>query len=119
MLKFLIRVNNSKWPTNVMGRIVDSNMRELDLQECELADSDYKEIMQTCTSLKSLSLGNTTDAMVKDLVAGNSTLKSLSFLATRQFSKRGVKLIVDSFAPKLRVLEIQHSEKLNDRNLET
>lgn len=65
MLDFVIRTKNGRVPRNLLDRLLDPNLAELDLLSCELSDADHQQILSTCTRLKSLTLGSTTDVIIK------------------------------------------------------
>jgi hypothetical protein len=65
MLDFLIRINNGRLPRAVLDRLLDEQLEELDLISCEFNEADYHQLATTCTKLRRLTLGATTDGIVK------------------------------------------------------
>jgi len=117
MLDFLIRVNNGKWPQQVMGSLLDRNLHELDLAKCEFEDAAYRHLATTCVRLRALTLGPTTDAMVKELVMHNPNLEQLGLTASKQFTNKSVKLIAEHCS-RLQVLRLKNSERISDKTIE-
>lgn len=105
MLDFLIRVNNGKWQRPLMSRLLDKNLQELDLVSCEFDPEDYHHLITTCTNLPSLSLGATTDAMIKELITHNPGIEQLSVYASKNLTNKGVKMIAE-YCSKLQVCNL-------------
>eukprot|EP01087_Luapelamoeba_hula_P019133 TRINITY_DN6297_c0_g1_i3.p1 TRINITY_DN6297_c0_g1~~TRINITY_DN6297_c0_g1_i3.p1 ORF type:complete len:863 (+),score=103.72 TRINITY_DN6297_c0_g1_i3:290-2878(+) len=117
MLDFLIRVNNGRISRNMLDMLLDDRMTELDLVSCEFNEADYQHIATTCCKLKSLTLGATTDAIIRAIVTQNHNLEQLSIYCSSKFSQKGVKLIAEN-CPKLRSLKLKCSVKLTDKSIE-
>lgn len=117
MLDFLIRINNGKWNRSLMSRLLDKNLQELDLVSCEFDPEDYHHLISTCTNLPSLSLGATTDAMIKELISYNPNIEQLSLYASKNLTNKGVKMIAES-CHKLQVLKLKCSERISDKSIE-
>jgi hypothetical protein len=65
MLDFLIRIHDGKLPRTLLDRLLDRNLQELDLSPCVFSAEDYHYVATRCTRLRSLTLGLTTDAIIK------------------------------------------------------
>eukprot|EP01096_Ripella_sp_DP13-Kostka_P018283 TRINITY_DN9848_c0_g1_i1.p1 TRINITY_DN9848_c0_g1~~TRINITY_DN9848_c0_g1_i1.p1 ORF type:complete len:827 (+),score=356.27 TRINITY_DN9848_c0_g1_i1:189-2669(+) len=117
MLDFLIRINNGKWISDQMNRLLDKHLQEIDLANCVLDEEDFRNLTTTCTKLRALTLGSTTDAMIKELVTKNPNIEQLSFTASKLFTSRGVKLIAEN-CTKLQVLKLKNAEKVSDKSVE-
>ncbi|KAL6046385.1 Tau-tubulin kinase Asator [Balamuthia mandrillaris] len=118
MLDFHIRITNGRVPRYQLDILLDPKLQQLDLISCEFNEADYQYLASTCTKLRSLTLGATTDAIVKAIVPQNHQLEELSIYCSSKLSNRAVKLIAEN-CPKLRVLKLKCSEKINDKSIET
>lgn len=90
----------------------------MDLISCEFSEPDYHHLALTCTRLRSLTLGATTDAIVKAIVTHNHELEQLSIYCSSKLSSRAIKMIAEH-CPKLTTLKLKCSEKISDRSIET
>lgn len=117
LLDFLIRINNGKWNRQLMSRLLDKNLQELDLVSCEFEPDDYHHLVSTCTNISSLSLGATTDAMLKELITQLPAIEQLSLYASKTLTNKGVKLIAENCS-RLQVLKLKCSERISDKSIE-
>jgi hypothetical protein len=103
---FLIRINNGRISRMVLDMLLDERMTELDLVSCEFNEADYQHIAvcdtilyryvsiiiikpkTTCTKLKSLTLGATTDSIIRAIVTQNHNLEHLSIYCSSKFSQK-------------------------------
>jgi len=118
MLDFLLRINNGKWSPELMEKIIDPALTQLDLENCDIQEEDYRAICNTCTSLRQISLGNTSDIMIKDLTVHNKALEQLCLRGSKQLTTKGTKLIADTFT-NLKVLHIKNSDRVTDKAMES
>ena len=58
-------------------RLLDSSLQVLDLSSADLTDADYGPISQVCKDLRVLTLGGTSDAVLKQLLVPNSRLEQV------------------------------------------
>lgn len=114
MVDFLIRINNGKWPRDPVDRLLDENLPELDLHDCDIEEADFQHLVNTCTKLRALSIGPTTDAMLRDLFAKNSVLEQLTITATRQLTSKGLRSIAEK-CPQLQSLKVLDSDRITDK----
>lgn len=117
LLDFLIRIFNGRLPPSVLNNVLDKEVKELDLISCDFGEKDFKSLASTCSNLRSLSLGATTDMIVKEITASNSKLEELSVYCSARFTNKAIKMIVDT-CPNLTVLKLKCSEKINDKSIE-
>lgn len=117
MFDFLIRVHSGSWNGEQMNRLLDKSMVELDLSKCELADADYFNIIATCSKTKIVSLGPTSDLVVKELVSKNNLLEQLSLVAVKGLTSKALKQIAENCS-HLKSLKLVNSEKASDKLLE-
>eukprot|EP01094_Clydonella_sp_ATCC50884_P003363 TRINITY_DN1259_c3_g1_i1.p1 TRINITY_DN1259_c3_g1~~TRINITY_DN1259_c3_g1_i1.p1 ORF type:complete len:661 (+),score=301.47 TRINITY_DN1259_c3_g1_i1:158-1984(+) len=118
MLDFVIRINNGNWPQQVMHSLLDRNLQDLDLEHCVFEEADYHQLATTCTRLRSLTLGPTTDAMIKDLVLHNPNIEQLGVVCSKSFTNKSLKLIAEN-CTRLQVLRLKNSERVSDKSIET
>lgn len=118
MLDFLIRINNGRLPRAVLDRLLDEQLEELDLISCEFNEADYHQLATTCTKLRRLTLGATTDGIVKAVVTHNHNLEELSIYCSSKLSSRAIKLVAEH-CPNLQVLKLKCSEKITDKSIDT
>jgi serine/threonine protein kinase len=117
MLDFLIRIHDGKLPRPLLDRLLDRNLQEVDLSPCQFTEADYHYVAQTCTRLRSLTLGATSDQILKDILTNNPNLEQLSFRPTRALTAKGIKLIAER-CERLTSLKIARSDKISDKPIE-
>jgi len=111
---YLICIGSGHITRALLDRLLDPNMEELDLLNCEFSDQDYRFIVSACTNLRALTLGASTDAMIKTMVTMNPNLEHLSLFCTKQLTRKAVKLIADNCS-RLQVLHLKYSERIADK----
>ena len=74
-------------------------------------------VQTTCTELTSLTLGATTDSIIRTIVTRNRGLEQLSIYCSSKFSSKGVKVIAEN-CPILKGLKLKCSVRMSDKSIE-
>ncbi|KAL6054012.1 Tau-tubulin kinase Asator like protein [Balamuthia mandrillaris] len=117
ILDFQIRVCNGRMSPVILDRLLDPELRQLDLMACEFKEADYEHIATVCTKLQKLSLEANSDAVLKHMISHNHKLEELTIQCTNKLSNRALKSIAEH-CPDLQVLRLKCSERVADKTLE-
>eukprot|EP01104_Vermistella_antarctica_P015649 TRINITY_DN5186_c1_g2_i1.p1 TRINITY_DN5186_c1_g2~~TRINITY_DN5186_c1_g2_i1.p1 ORF type:complete len:848 (-),score=214.51 TRINITY_DN5186_c1_g2_i1:44-2587(-) len=117
MLEFIIRIQQGKWPKKIMAKLMDETLEEIDLSTVELNDEDYKHIIKSCVNLKTISLPQSTDIMIKELVSINHNLEHLTLSASKNLTNKALKTVSEN-CPRLQTLKLKCSERITDKAVE-
>jgi len=117
MFELLLRLNDGVLPRWLLERLLDNNVQELDLTKSRLAPDEISFISSLLTQLRSLTLGETTDDVVREFVQRNEGLESISIVGSKGLSGKITKVIAAS-CPRLKAIHIEDSEKVSDKHLE-